>query len=88
MRCLGIDYHKKYRQVIALDERSQVVRSNRLEDQPAVYEKFFRDLGGPSGAVLEASRTLGVMFDRLEGLTEVQSVRLAHPRRFRPLPRR
>jgi hypothetical protein len=88
MRCVGIDYHKKYRQGIALDERCKAVRSNRLENQPEVSEKFFQDLGGPSEAVLEASRTWRVMFDLLEELTEVQSVTLAHPRRFRPLPRR
>ncbi len=71
MKYVGIDYHKKYRHVTALNEMGEVICSQRLGNQVETFQAFFRDLKGPSEAVLEASRTWGVMFDLLEGLPEI-----------------
>ena len=34
MNYVGIDYHKKYSHVTAIDEEGRVIRSRRLENKP------------------------------------------------------
>jgi transposase len=85
MNYVGIDYHKKYSHVTAVDEEGRVIRSRRLENNPEVFQEFFKRLEGPSETVLEASRTWGVMYDLLEDLEEVESVELAHPLKVRAI---
>jgi len=85
MNYVGIDYHKKYSHVTAIDEKGSVIRSKRLENKPESFQEFFKRLDGPSEAVLEASRTWGVMYDLLEDLEEVESVELAHSLRVRAI---
>lgn len=63
MNYVGIDYHKKYSHVTAIDDEDRVIRSHRLENKPESFQEFFRRLDGPSETVLEASRTWGVMYD-------------------------
>ena len=74
MNYVGMDYHKKYSHLSAIDEEDRVIRSKRLENKLESFQKFFKRLEGPSEADLEASRTWGVMYDLLEGLEEVESV--------------
>jgi transposase len=78
MNYVGIDYHKKYSHVTAIDQEGRVIRSKRLENNPESFQEFFKRLDGTSETVLEASRTWGVMYDLLEDLEEVESVQLAH----------
>ncbi len=85
MNYVGIDYHKKYSHVTAIDGEGRVIRSKRLENKPEPFQEFFERLEGPSEAVLEASRTWGVMYDLLEDLEEVESVQLAHPLKVRAI---
>lgn len=85
MNYVGIDYHKKYSQVTAIDEEGRVIRSRRLENKPESFQEFFKRLDGPSEAVLETSRTWGVMYDLLEDLEEVESVELAHSLKVRAI---
>ena len=85
MNYVGIDYHKKYSHVTAIDEEGRVIRSKRLENKPEPFQEFFKRLEGPSEAVLEASRTWGVMYDLLEDLEEVESVQLAHSQKVRAI---
>jgi transposase len=85
MNYVGIDYHKKYSYVTAIDEEGRVIRSKRLENKPASFQDFFKRLEGPSETVLEASRTWGVMYDLLEELEEVESVELAHSQKVRAI---
>ena len=84
-RLVGIDYHKRYSQVTAIDEEGRVIRSRRLENKPESFQEFFKRLDGPSEAVLETSRTWGVMYDLLEDLEEVESVELAHSQKVRAI---
>jgi transposase len=85
MNYVGVDYHKKYSQVTAIDEEGRVIRSRRLENKPESFQEFFKRLDGPSEAVLETSRTWGVMYDLLEDLEEVESVELAHSLKVRAI---
>jgi transposase len=85
MNYVGIDYHKKYSHVTAIDEEGRVIRAKRLENKPESFQEFFKRLNGPSQAVLEASRTWGVMYDLLEDLEEVESVQLAHSLKVRAI---
>ncbi len=85
MNYVGIDYHKNYSHVTAINEEGKVVSTKRLDNKPEVFESFFSDLDGPSQTVVEASRTWGVMFDLLEGIDSVESVSLAHPQKVRAI---
>ena len=85
MNYVGIDYHKKYSHVTAIDEEARVMRSRRLENRPEAFEEFFKRLEGPNEAVWEASQTWGVMYDLLEAIDEVDSVQLAHSQKVRAI---
>jgi len=85
MNYVGIDYHKKYSHVTAINNEGKVIRSNRLENKPEVFREFFKRMEGPSEAVLEASRTWGVMYDLLAELDGVELVELAHPQKVRAI---
>lgn len=85
MNYVGIDYHKKYSHVTAINEEGQVIDSKRLDNDVALFREFFQGLGEKSQAVVEASRTWGVMYDLLESLDEVESVTLAHPLKVRAI---
>lgn len=85
MNYVGIDYHKKYSHVTAINEEGKVISSKRLENRPESFQGFFGRLQGPSQAVLEASRTWGVMYDLLEEIEGIVSVQLAHPQKVRAI---
>lgn len=85
MNYVGIDYHKKYSHVTAIDEEGRVIRSRRVENRPESFQEFFGRLQGASETVLEASRTWGVMYDLLEEIEGVESVELAHPQKVRAI---
>lgn len=85
MNYVGIDYHKKYSHVTAINHEGKVIRSNRLENKPEVFREFFKRMEGQSEAVLEASRTWGVMYDLLAELDGVELVKLAHPQKVRAI---
>ncbi len=78
MNYVGIDYHKKYSVVTAVDEKGQVLQTTRLDNRHEPFQEFFSSLDGPSEAVLESTRTWGVMYDLLEELDGVESVTPAH----------
>lgn len=85
MNYVGIDYHKKYSHVTAVNEEGQVIDSKRLDNEVTLFREFFQSLGDKSQTVVEASRTWGVMYDLLESLDEVESVTLAHPLKVRAI---
>jgi transposase len=85
MNYVGIDYHKKYSVVTAVDEEGHVIRTKRLDNQPEPFQEFFDGLDGPSEAVLETSRTWGVLYDLLEEIESVESVTLAHSLKVRAI---
>jgi transposase len=85
MNYVGIDYHKKYSVVTAVDEKGQVIRTTRLDNKHEPFQAFFSSLDGPSEAVLEATRTWGVLYDLLEEIDGVDSVTLAHSLKVRAI---
>lgn len=85
MNYIGIDYHKKYSHVTAIDEEGRVIRSKRLDNRPESFQEFFGRLQGPCETVLEASRTWGMMYDLLEETEGIESVQLAHPQKVRAI---
>ena len=85
MNYVGIDYHKKYSVVTAVDEAGHVIRTTRLDNRAEPFQAFFSSLPGPSETVLEATRTWGVLFDLLEELDGVESVTLAHSLKVRAI---
>jgi integron integrase len=85
MNYVGIDYHKRYSVVTAIDEKGQVIRTKRLDNRHEPFQAFFSSLDGPSEAVLEATRTWGVLYDLLEETDGVESVTLAHSLKVRAI---
>ncbi len=85
MNYVGIDSHKKYSVVTAVDEMGHVIRTSRLDNRTETFQAFFDSLDGPSETVLEATRTWGVLYDLLEELDGVESVTLAHSLKVRAI---
>lgn len=85
MNYVGIDYHKKYSHVTAIEGEGRMISSRRLDNTPDDFQVFFDSLDGESAAVVEASRTWGVMYDLLEDIDGVESVTLAHPQKVRAI---
>lgn len=85
MLYVGIDYHKRYTQVNAIDETGKARAHSRLSNELSTVESFFQSLGEPCKAVLEAGWNWGVMYDWLESIESVEEVQLAHPYRTRAI---
>lgn len=81
---VGIDYHKKYSVLSAMDEQGHRVREARIDgNTPDGFESFFASLGGPAKAVLEACWNWGYLYDLLEGMEGIEELVLAHPYKTR-----
>jgi hypothetical protein len=71
MNDIGVDYHKRYSHITVVDDVGNIVRSGKVLNEEKELEEFFCGLEGPNHAVVEASRTWGVMYDLLDGLDYV-----------------
>ena len=85
MNYVGVDYHKRYSHITVVDNQGSVLRSGRVNNELRDLEEFLGGLEGPSRAVVEASRTWGVMYDLLDELESISSVTLAHPYKVRAI---
>ena len=84
MNYVGVDIHKKYSVLCALDESGRKLREGRVEGNSARgFAQFFAGLEGPSKAVVEACWNWGLIHDELEELEPVEEVVLAHPYKTR-----
>jgi len=84
MNYVGVDIHKRYSVLCAVDEQGCRLREGRVEGNAADgFARFFSGLSGPSKAVVEASWNWGVIHDKLEELEQVEEVVLAHPYKTR-----
>src|SRR5437762_9868845 len=71
MNYVGVDIHKKYSVLCALDESGRELRERRVEGNSARgFAQFFAGLEGPSKAVVEACWNWGLIHDELEELAE------------------
>lgn len=84
MNYVGIDIHKRYSVLCALDEQGRKLKEARIEGGCASgFAQFFKGLEGSSKAVIEACWNWGVTHDLLEELEEVEEIILAHPLKTR-----
>ncbi len=84
MNYVGVDIHKKYSVLCAVDERGRKLREARVEgNAPFGFAQFFSGLGGPNKAVVEACWNWGLIHDELEELEGIEEVVLAHPYKTR-----
>src|SRR6266516_5483335 len=84
MNYVGVDIHKKYSVLCAVDEVGKKVGEGRVEgNSEKGVARFFAGLEGPSKAVLEACWNWGLIHDLLEEIEEVEEVVLAHPLKTR-----
>ena len=76
---VGVDYHRKYSYLTAMNEAGKIVKVGVVGNQKEAVASFLSSAGcnGSSSAVLEATRNWTVMHDWLEEL--VDEVHLAHP---------
>ena len=80
MKYVGVDIHKKYSVLCALDESGRKLREGRVEgNSQSGFAQFFEGLGGPSKAVVEACWNWGLIHDGVEELEQVEEVLLAPP---------
>jgi hypothetical protein len=78
MNYVGVDIHKKYSVLCALDESGRKLREGRVESNGASgFAQFFASLDGPSQAVVEACWNWGLIHDELEELDRVEEPRNA-----------
>src|SRR5262249_49475285 len=84
MNYVGIDIHKRYSVLVAVDERGQEVARSRVNGNGAFgFAQFFGALDGPSKVVLEACWNWGRIHDLLKEISSVEEVVLAHPLKTR-----
>src|SRR5438128_9174840 len=84
MNYVGVDIHKKYSVLCALDESGRKLREGRVEGNGARgFAQLFAGLEGQSKAVVEACWNWGLIYDELEELEPVEEVVLAHPYKTR-----
>jgi len=78
MQYIGVDYHREYSYMTAMDERGTILVEGRVANDPESVGHFMDRLPeGEKSAVLEAGRNWMVMHDWLE--EEADEVHLAHP---------
>ena len=81
---VGIDYHKRYSVVSAVDQNGQRCAEARIDGNSAAgFAQFFRSLNEPCQAVMEACWNWGYLYDLLDGMDGVAQLGLAHPYKTR-----
>lgn len=84
MNYVGIDIHKRYSVLVAVDERGQELKRGRVNGNEAFgFAQFFSTLKGPSKVVLEACWNWGRIHDLLQEIDAVDEVVLANPLKTR-----
>jgi transposase len=84
MNYVGIDIHKRYSVLVAVDERGRELRRGRIKGNGASgFAQFFGALEGPSKVVLEACWNWGRIHDLLQEIEAIEEVVLAHPLKTR-----
>ena len=82
---VGLDHHKSYSQVKAVNEAGKRVGSARLSNDYDEVKGFFKELGEPCKVVLEAGWNWGRMYDWLADIEQIEEIQLAHPFRVKAI---
>jgi len=84
MNYVGVDIHKRYSVLVAVDERGRELGRSRINGNTAFgFAQFFGGLEGKSKVVLEACWNWGRIYDLLSEIGQVEEVVLAHPLKTR-----
>lgn len=84
MYYLGIDYHKKFSQVAAMDESGRILMNVKMPNDPSAFLSLKDKLGDVKlKAVIEACRNWGTIYDLLESIG-IETV-VAHPVKTRAI---
>jgi transposase len=84
MNYVGVDIHKRYSVLVAVDERGRELKRGRVTGNAAFgFAQFFSDLEGPSKVALEACWNWGRIYDLLKEIGGIEEVVLAHPLKTR-----
>lgn len=83
MTYLGIDYHKKFSFVTAIDDDRKVLFSGKMVNTLEAFSGLTKNLPGPFKAVMEASRTHWVCYDLLTHIGI--ETKVAHPNKLRAI---
>jgi transposase len=84
MNYVGIDYHKAYSVLAAMNERGQLLQEARIPgNSPVAFAQYFQSLGGPAKVVLEGCRNWGYLYDLLHEIKPVSEVQLANAYKVR-----
>jgi transposase len=84
MNYVGIDIHKRYSVLVAVDERGRELARGRISGNTAFgFAQFFGGLEGKSKVVMEACWNWGRIHDLLGEIEQVEEVVLAHPLKTR-----
>ena len=84
MNYVGVDIHKRYSVLVAVDERGRELGRSRSNGNTAFgFAQFFGGLEGKSKVVLEACWNWGRIYDLLSEIERVEEVVLAHPLKTR-----
>lgn len=76
MKCVGVDYHKKFSYATMIDTATGEMQARRLDNTAEDIRAFIGE-GADVRAVMEAGRCYGWFYDLLREMTG--DVRLAHP---------
>jgi len=76
---VGIDYHKKYSQVEAMDKEGKTVARAKLANKEDVLRRWFSCLPESCEVVMEACWNWQLMYEILEGIDEVKRIYVANP---------
>ena len=84
MNYVGVDIHKRYSVLVAVDERGRELARGRISGNSVhAFAQFFEALQGPGKVVLEACWNWGRIYDVLSEIEQVEEVVLAHPLKTR-----
>ncbi len=84
MNYVGIDIHKKYSVLAAVDEHGKELARGRVEGNTVEgFTRFFGALAGESKVVLEACWNWGRIHDVLSEIEQVEEIVLGHPLKTR-----
>ena len=82
MEYIGFDYHKQFSFSTGINQETGEVRTAKIANTLQASKRYIKD-PACTHAVLEASRTCGVMYELLKG--NVAGVKLAHPLRVKAI---
>lgn len=81
---VGIDYHKRYSVISAVDGTGRRLLEARVNgNTPDGFRAVFRRLPGPAKVAVEACWNWGKLHDILEEMPEVEEIVLSHPYKTR-----